>query len=191
MLLQDTLTRVHNYKLIKQYSQPLHSESAFGRLIVNKRFYQIEKECYSVGTISEETYKHLQLLNPTIEELHSFFTFISSTIPNIGGFDLALVDSSFPHACFEIRYIQDQSRWCLSVLRPEVEITVGTTKLTFTSAPYPLNPCGSITTESHVLIYEFAYQCLFMSDPYRNLIVGKLKLKGVSDKKKYLMEDWN
>lgn len=97
----------------------------------------------------------------------------------------------FPHACFEIRYIQDQSRWCLSVLRPEVEITVGTTKLTFTSAPYPLNPCGSITTESHVLIYEFAYQCLFMSDPYRNLIVGKLKLKGVSDKKKYLMEDWN
>ena len=30
-----------------------------------------------------------------------------------------------------------------------------------------------------------------MSDPYRNLIVGKLKLKGVSDKKKYLMEDWS
>lgn len=70
LLLQDTLTRVHNYKLIQQYSQPLHSESAFGRLIVNKRFYQIEKECYLVGTISEETYKHLQLLNPTIEELH-------------------------------------------------------------------------------------------------------------------------
>lgn len=100
MLLQDTLTRVHNYKLIQQYSQPLHSESAFGRLIVNKRFYQIEKECYSVGTISEETYKHLQLLNPTIEELHSFFTFISSTIPNIGGFDLALVDSSIPSCVF-------------------------------------------------------------------------------------------
>ena len=30
-----------------------------------------------------------------------------------------------------------------------------------------------------------------MSDPYRNLIVGKLKLKGVSDKKKYLMNDWD
>lgn len=28
-----------------------------------------------------------------------------------------------------------------------------------------------------------------MSDPYRNLIVGKLKLKGVSDKKKFPLND--
>ena len=61
---------------------------------------------------------------------------------------------------------------------------MGTTQLSFTSVPYPLDSCGSIIMESHVLIYEFAYHCLFMSDPYRNLIVGKLKLKGVSDKKK-------
>ena len=69
LLLQDTLTRVHNYKLIQRFTQPLHSESAFGRIIVNKRCYLIEKECYSVGKITEETYKHLQLLNPSVEKL--------------------------------------------------------------------------------------------------------------------------
>ena len=66
------------------------------------------------------------------------------------------MDSSLPQACFEIRYFEDQSKWCLSVLRPDLEISVGTTVLTFTSVPHPLGSCGDITMESHVIVYEFA-----------------------------------
>ena len=71
ILLQDTLSRVHNYLVYSKYNKPLERKSAAARIQTHYREFFIEKEQFIIGGISSLTFSDLQKLNPVVEEFSS------------------------------------------------------------------------------------------------------------------------
>lgn len=67
-LLQDTLSRVRNYKRYRRYLRPSVPPEAFARIQVHHNEFYIQSFEYTIGTISESTYEHLKHMNPAISK---------------------------------------------------------------------------------------------------------------------------
>ena len=65
-LLQDTLSRVYNYKNYQKYLKPLQAPSAGSRIHIQSSTFYIQSNEFSLGAISTETFLHLMQMNPAI-----------------------------------------------------------------------------------------------------------------------------
>lgn len=71
-LLQDTLSRVYNYKDYQKYSKPLQPPSAAACIRIQSSTFYLQSNEFTLGAISTETFLHLKEMNPAIVSYDSF-----------------------------------------------------------------------------------------------------------------------
>ena len=73
ILLQDVLSRVHNYTIYNKYNRPLEKTVACARIRTCLRDFYIQQEQFIIGAISSLTFSDLQKINPAVEKFGCFF----------------------------------------------------------------------------------------------------------------------
>lgn len=68
LLLQDLLSRVHNYTVYQRYSCPPDSKPGLARVYIHHHEYVIRSPEFRVGAIAELTYDNLKQINPALEK---------------------------------------------------------------------------------------------------------------------------
>ena len=95
---------------------------------------------------------------------------MDSTLTNVNGCDVVVVDDSLPSSIFTITYMtfteengenekissKEDGGWYIKVNRPDIEVIVQETPLTFISPPFALDKTSRVIIGKHEFIVEFA-----------------------------------
>lgn len=129
-LLQDILSRVHNYNQYNKYSQMVECPEGFARVQIHHTNYYITTPEFVIGGITEEMFDDLKQMNPAISRLLFVFLVMNRVVTSIGGCDVSIVDSSLPMKVIKLFWSKENSQWMVRLMDPGLTIRIGETEYT-------------------------------------------------------------
>lgn len=129
-LLQDVLSRVHNYNQYNKYSQMVECPEGLARVQIHHNNYYITTTEYVIGGITEEMFDDLKQMNPAIGRLLLIILFICRVVESIGGCDVSIVDNSLPMKAIKLFWSKEESQWMVRLLDMNLTIRIGETEYT-------------------------------------------------------------
>ena len=156
ILLQDVLSRVHNYRMYQRFSKSEVRDAACARLFCNHCEIYIQSSQFLIGGITRETFQHFQHMNPAIEEFICSTSFTYRCLENIGGVNLVVVDNHIPLFALNICWVEQKKQWCAHLLSSQVAFQVNEQSYTMNDGEVPLGEQARLLLGNTEILFSSA-----------------------------------